>query len=373
MASPTFDALRYAMGWARGAAGLPVRGVATEDVTIGGPAEAIHAHRYRPTASRRRPLPGWVVLHGATRPGADHPAIVRLAASLASAGGDVLVPDVPAWRALDLDPAPAQRALHVAAEYMCGDPRVRPGGVVLMGLSFGCTQALAAAAELAAEGLARGVFGYGGYHSLHDTVRFALTGQFEWRRRTEYLRPDPYGRWVIAANYLHRIPGYEGAQDVSRALRRLAAAAGDHGFMSWEPSSDPYKDDVIASVSAPNRALFRVFAPNAAQDPDPGRAEELAPLLVEAARATHPELELSRALDGRSLPPIRLLHGREDHLIPFTETLALERYLRKRADVEATVTGLFAHSKGAGRGVARIREAARFLGALRGVMGLHGG
>lgn len=372
MASPTFDALRYARGWARASSGLPIRGVATEDITIGGPAEALRARRYRPTARRRR-LPGWVVLHGATRPGTDHPAIVRLAAALASAGGDVLVPDVPEWRALDLDPAPARRALRVAAEHMCGDPRVRPGGVVLMGLSFGCAQALLAGAELAAEGLARGVFGYGGYHSLHNTVRFALTGQFEWKGRTEYLRPDPYARWVVAANYLHRIPGYEGAEDVSRALRRLAALAGDHGFMSWEPSSDPYKTEVIASVSAPNRDLFRVFAPNAAQDPDPGRAGELAPLLAEAARKAHPELDLSRALKGRSLPPIRLIHGREDHLIPFAETLALERYLRKRADVVATITGLLAHSRGAGRGLARIREAARFFGALRGVMRLHGG
>ena len=370
MANPTFDALRYAQGWARSASGLPIRGVSIEDIMIGGPAKAIHARRYRP-ATRRRPLPGWVVLHGATRPGADHEAIVRLAASVASAGGDVLVPDVPEWRALDLDPAPARRALRIAAEHMCGDPDVRPGGVVLMGLSFGCTQAIAAGAELAAEGLARGVFGYGGYHSLDDTVRFALTGQFEWRRRTEYLRPDPYGRWVIAANYLHRIPGCEGSEDVSRALRRLAAMAGDHGFMSWEPSSDPYKDEVIEAVSAPNRELFRVFAPNAAQDPDPGRARELAPLLAEAARKAHPELELSRALDGRPLPPIRLIHGREDHLIPFTETVALEGYLRKRADVAATVTGLLAHSRGSGRGVAQIREAARFFGALRGVMGLH--
>jgi len=190
MANPTLDALRYARGWARASSGLPIRGVAKEDVTIGGPERAIRARRYRP-AMRRRLLPGWIVLHGATRPGADHEAIVRLAASLASAGGDVLVPDVPEWRALDLDPAPARRAIRVAAEHMCGDPRVRPGGVVLMGLSFGCTQAIIAGAELAAEGLARGVFGYGGYHSLHDTVRFALTGQFEWRRRTEYQRPAP--------------------------------------------------------------------------------------------------------------------------------------------------------------------------------------
>lgn len=373
MVNATFDAVRYVRGWLRNASAPPTRGVVAQDIEIGSGDEAIQARRYRPAPARRRPLPGWVMLHGATRPGPDHPAIVRFAAALASAGGDVLVPEVRPWSRLDLDPAPGRRALALAARHLGGDPRIRPGGVVLVGLSFGCTQALAAGAELATEGLVRGVLGYGGYHSLANTVRFALTGQFEWRERTEYMRPDPYGRWVIAANYLHRIPGYEGAADVSRALGRLAALAGKHGFMAWEPGSDPYKAEVIASVSAPHRGLFRVFAPAAAQDPDPRRAEELAPLLVEAARATHPELELSPALDGRSLPPIRLIHGRQDHLIPFTETLALERQLRNRADVAATVTDLLAHSRGSGASVARLREAMRFFAAIRGVMALHRG
>ncbi len=368
--NPTFDALRYLRGWLRNAA-PPLRGVVTRDIEIGNREDAARARRYLPATASRRPRPGWVLLHGATRPGPDHPAIVRLAAALANGGGDVLVPEVRAWRGLDLDPAPARRALALATRRLCADSHVRPGGVVLVGLSFGCPQAIVAAAELAAEGLVRGVLGYGGYHGLENTVRFALTGQFEWRERIEYLRPDPYGRWVIAANYLHRIPGYEGAADVSRALGRLAALAGDHGFMAWEPSSDPYKAEVIESVSAPNRELFRFFAPDAAQDPDPHRAEELAPLLVEAARATHPELELCRVPDGRSLPPIQLIHGRQDHLIPFTETLALERYLREHADVAATVTDLLAHSRGSGWRVARLREAMRFFGAIQGAMALQ--
>ncbi len=373
MTSAAFDALRYVRGWARHDRAPPFRGVATRDIEIGAGDEAVRARRYRPAKGSGRARPGWVMLHGATRPGPDHAAIVRFAAALASAGGDVLVPDVRAWRSLDLDPAPARRALAVAARRHCADPGVRPGGVVLVGLSFGCPQAIAAATELSAEGLVRGVLGYGGYHSLESTVRFALTGEFEWRGRTERLRPDPYGRWVIAANYLHRIPAYEGARDVSRALGRLAALAGDHGFAASGPGSDPYKAEVIGSVSARNRELFRFFAPVASQDPEPRRARELAPFLVEAARRTHPGLELSRALDGRSLPPIRLIHGRRDQLIPFTETLAMERFLRGRADVRATVTDLLAHSRGSGAGVARLREALRFLGAIRGAMALNRG
>ena len=99
---------------------------------------------------------------------------------------------------------------------------------------------------------------------------------------------------------------------------------------------------------------------------------EVRAILVEAARATHPELEPSRALEGRSLPPVRLIHGRHDQLIPFTETLALERHLLRRADVEATVTDLLAHSRGSGASLARLPAAMRFLAAIRGVIALHG-
>lgn len=370
MAVPTLDALRFARGWTRSASGDPFPGVAVESVTLGQGTGILNASRYRPS-SGSRPRPGWVLLHGATRPGHEHTAIVRFAAALASAGGDVIVPEIVAWRRLQLDPAPALRALQVAAEHMCADADVHPGGVVLVGLSFGCPQALIAGTDLAARGLVRGVLGYGGYHDLLATVRFGLTGQFRWKGLTGYLRPDPYGRWVVAANYLHRIPGYEGTEDVSGALGRLAAMAGDHGFMSWEPSSDRFKDELMESVSVENRELFRLFAPAAAQDPEPGRAREMAFLLTEAASTTHPQLELAGALDGRSLPPVRLIHGRQDHLIPFTETLALERFLRRRADVSATVTDLFAHSGEVGRSATRIVEAGRFLAAIRGAMGLH--
>ncbi|MCY3678849.1 MAG: hypothetical protein F4Z31_01040 [Gemmatimonadetes bacterium] len=370
MAVPTLDALRFARGWTRSASEVPFPGVAVESMTLRDDAGTLSASRYRPS-SGSPPRPGWVLLHGATRPGHEHTAIVRFAAALASTGGDVIVPEVRAWRRLELDPAPALHALEAATEHMCAHPDVQPGGVVLVGLSFGCPQALIAGADLAARGLVRGVLGYGGYHDLLATVRFGLTGQFRRNGRTGYLRPDPYGRWVVAANYLHRIPGYEGTEDVSRALGRLAAMAGDHGFMSWEPSSDPFKDDVIESVSVENRELFRLFAPPAAQDPEPGRAREMVFLLTEAARTTHPQLELASALNGRALPPVRLIHGRQDHLIPFTETLALERFLRRRADVSATVTDLFAHSGEAGRSATRIVEAGRFLAAIRGAMALH--
>ena len=385
MPGPTSDTIRCLWGWTKGRGipewdpthdtlavepRIPVPGVCVEDLTIGNRPPELRARRYRPARGAAR-APGWVLLHGATRPGPDHPAIVRLAAALAHSGAVVLVPDIPAWRRLELDPAPARTALSQAAKHMCRDHRIRPGGVVLVGLSFGVPQVLRTGARLARTGLVRGLGGFGSYCRLDDAIRFGLTGQFRWRGTIEYLRPDPYGRWVVAANYLHRIPGYEEAVRVSSALHRLAAIAGERRIMAWDSGYDSVKDDLARSLARTWHPLFRLFAPPADREPEPEPARRMAHLLADAARRTHPDLELPHGFGDSAPPPIRLLHGRRDHLIPFTETLALERLLRKTADVSATVTDFFAHSRETRGTFARLRESRRFFAGLKAMLALQ--
>ncbi len=385
MSSPTRDTLRYIRGWVGGrhlaerdgspvALGDPpetgVGGVRTRKVAIGGGPSALRARIYG-LRSRTSPAPGWVLLHGVTRPGPDHPAIVRFAAALARSGAVVLVPDIPTWRRLDLDPLPAQRALTTAVEHLSASPGVRPGGVVLVGLSFGFPQVLRVGARLAERGLVRGLGGFGSYCRLADALRFGLTGQFRWRGRIRYLRPDPYGRWVVAANYLHRIPGCEDAEPASRALRRLALLAGERRVPSWDPSYDAAKEDLERSIPEEHRPLFRLFAPPADREPEPGPAREMSRLLADAAHRTHPELAPPAGIGDAPHPPVRLLHGRRDHLIPFTETLALERLLRNGVDVSATITGLLAHSRESGTTASRMRESVGFFAGLKELMALQ--
>ena len=289
--------LRWVTTWARATPGKPTRGVVTEDVRIGSGEEAIRARRHRPAAGRS-PRPGWVILHGATIPGPDHLAIARLSVALARAGADVLVPEVREWRQLRLDPAPALKALRLAIEHMDDDPGVRSGGVVLVGTSFGCPQALIAAADPALAGRVRGVLGFGTYHSLADTVRFGLTGQFEWRGRTEYLRPDPTGAglWL---ELLAPIPGYQEAE-MSRARCELATwgTARDH-VVGTEQRSVPGTRHGLGVTG--NRG-FSVSSPGGAREPPTVLARSSFPSLRRGRRATHPGLELPDSLPSGVLP-----------------------------------------------------------------------
>ena len=398
MPSPSLGVVRFLKGWFRGQSlhvewgsgegeidtaggGVwppGVAGVHTETRTVsshvGSGRPPVRARWYVPERARR-PLPGWLLLHGVAVQGADHPALVRLAAALASSGAVVMIPEVPSWRRLDLDPAPADPIVERALEYLNAESSVLSGGAMLAGFSFGCLQAVRLAAELAGDGRLRGVVGFGGYCDLEAAIRFGVTGAYEHDGRTRRAEPDPYGRWVLAANYLHRTPGCEGSEEASAALRVLAREAGERGLMAWEPFYDARKSELAAAMSARNQELFRVFAPPAGAEPDAAAAERIVPLIARTARRVHPHLELPPALDVRALPPVRLLHGLDDPLVPFTETLVLERRLRERdpeVDLRTTITSLFGHARESAPIFSRPGEAVRFLAAMRELISLSG-
>lgn len=405
MASSSVAALRFVRGWLQGRAlhaewgreaagkapgladvqatasvggGWPPRvaGVRTETRVVEN-GEPVRARWYGPAepsrASRRRPLPGWTLLHGVAVQGPDHPGLVRFATALASAGAAVMIPEVRAWSRLGLDPEAADVVVRTTIRHMRADPGVAPGGVVLAGFSFGCPQALRLAAEMAGSGRVRGVVGFGGYCDLADAMRFGLSGAYAWKGRAFRARPDPYGRWVAGANYLHRIPGLQGAAEVSEALRTLAAVAGAQGVLAWEPHYDRLKQELAGALSPAGRQLFRIFAPPAGQEPDPEEASALAARLAEAAESVHPLLALPRPFDAAGMPPVHLVHGRSDPLIPFTESLALEQRLLEAGapSVRTTVTRLVAHARESGSIAAQPAEALRFALALRAMMTMH--
>ncbi len=314
--------------------------------------------------------PAWLLLHGVAVQGPDHPGLVRFAAALASAGSVVAIPEIAAWSRLELDPAPADAVVERTLMHVCNAPESSPGGAVLAGFSFGAPQVARLAVHLAGTGHVRGVVGFGGYCNLADALRFGLAGTYEWRGRRRRARPDPYGRWVVGANYLHRTPGFESAGEVSRALRTLAAAAGAYGVLAWEPYYDGLKNELAGALPRGDRKLFRRFAPAAGHEPDLGWADEVAPRIARAARAVHPLLVLPDDLAAARLPSVSLVHGRDDPLIPFTESLALKRRLHRlgAVRVDTTVTRLFGHARESGNIAAQPVEALRFFRMLRRLM-----
>jgi predicted esterase len=71
---------------------------------------------------------------------------------------------------------------------------------------------------------------------------------------------------------------------------------------------------------------------------------------------------------------VHLIHGRDDDVIPWSESQSLARVLASHTNVETSITGLYGHTgAGARPGLAEMtREVATMLGMVRELATLGG-
>ena len=326
---------------------------------------------FRPRDDRR--LPGWIVLHGLTMTGRQHPALVRFVRSIAAGGNAVLVPEIPEWRELHVAPELAGETIRAAVASLHDHPGVDPERVGLFGFSFGATQALVAVAEPGVQALLRGIVAWGGFHDVHRLFTFGLTGEHALDGVEYRVKPDPYGAWVMMGNYLTAIPGYEEFGAVAAALHELAREAGRRGFHAWDPVYDASKVRLREGLRPAERELFDAVAPPAADAVDDSPAKRsLALDLADAALRVDPLLDPQPHLHRLGVTTL-VAHGHDDRLVPFSESIRLARSVPPGHLESCTITHLFAHSGGTDRSLGPlrlVRESARFVHVLHRILHL---
>jgi pimeloyl-ACP methyl ester carboxylesterase len=330
----------------------------------GGQALAATLYELQP---QRRARPGWIVLHGLTVVGREHPSLERFGRALAATGAAVMVPDIPEWRQLKVATAVTVPTIRSAVLDLASRPEVDHERVGIIGFSFGAAQALVAAADPELTSIVRGIAAWGGYRDLHRLFQFGITGEHELDGVQYQLDPDPYGRWIMGANYLTGMPGFEDHHDVAAALSEIAFEAGRRRVYAWDPSYDPDKQRARERVRPEHRILFDLFAPMSGQPiHDLAWAHEIARGVADAALRAEPWLDPGPFLEQLGVR-IVIAHGRADRLVPFTESIRLARDIPSDLLAGATITSLFAHAGGRRYGLGLLGmplEAIRFIRML---------
>lgn len=342
MATDTIRTLRAVKAWLTGFTAVEER-----EIVLDRGDREVPASVFTPTG-HGNDLPGWIVLHGITRPGRFHPTLLKFCRALASSGATVVVPQVPEWKNLYLAPEQSIPTVRATLKGLKDLPELDGGPYGLIGFSFGCGQGLMVAADDELGPQLGVVVGFGGYLDLERVLRFQMTGEHEWNNVSYQLRPDPYGRWIIGGNHLTSVPEFADADDVATALLKLAVEAGERRILAWDPSYDPLKQVLRESVAPARRDLYDLFAPPSTREPDPTEAAALIPKLAAAALKHSPALDAKSSLP-HVYPDTLLMHGENDNLIPFTETLRLQHAFPDPGAIDTTITALFAHSALEGR------------------------
>lgn len=347
--------------------------IVEEETTYRRGDETLSATLFRP-ARAGAPLPGWMTLHGLTYRGREHETLRRFARALAGSGAAVLVPDLPEWRALHVAPRTVVDTIRAAVLELDSRGLTIPGRIGVMGFSFGATQALIAACEPELDGHLAGVAAWGGYGDMRRVTNFMFLGEHELDGRWYQADPDPYGRWILAGNYLGLLPEFEEGGPLTAAFLGLAREAGRRGIRSWSPQMDPIKATARSELSSEQREVFDLIAPPTGVNRSVEERERLRALIgraMDRAVERDPLLEPAPYLD-RIPVPVFLAHGRDDRLIPWTEMLRLRRALPAESVRASGITSLFSHSFGERRfpTPGLVLEGVRFVRLLRAMLTL---
>ena len=265
------------------------------------------------------PRAGIVMVPGVTPLGRDDPRLIAFAGALAEHGFLVFVPELPGLRAQRVG-RDDSRAVALAADALatCYAPGPGPRFAVAA-ISYAVAPAILAALTQPGGDRMALIVGIGGYHDLTAAITYLTTGYYRpapgapWR----YGAPNPIARWVFLLAGAHDVPDPRDRE----LLTEIAGAK----------LADPAADvrGTAAGLAEGGRAMLAL-----ADNADPERVPGLLAALPEPVRRDIEALDLKHYPLGGLQADLLLIHGRDDPLIPASESRALAAAVPPgRADV----------------------------------------
>ena len=252
-----------------------------------------------------------VLVPGAAEDGKDDPRLVAVAQSLARVRFLVLVPEIPNLRALKVRPEDSD-AIVDALHHLAAREDAPGESFGLVAISYAAGPALLAALDPDVAPSVRFLVTVGGYYDIEALVTFFTTGHYRaspnepWR----HALPNPYGRWVFLRSNAERL-------DTARDRVLLTAMA----QRKLDDLNAPV-DDLANRLGPEGQSVYALLI-----NGDPDRVPHLIAALPPAIRRDMRALDLkSRDLSGLRAQAI-LIHGRDDRIIPYTESEALAKSL----------------------------------------------
>lgn len=251
---------------------------------------------------------GLVLVPGAAEEGKDDPRLVAFAESLTRARFAVLVPDMPNVRRFQLGARDVRDIADAVVWLASRDDFTRGKGVGIAAASYAVGPAVLAALEPDARRHASFVFGVGGFYDFERAITFLTTGCYrgktdnEWHRR----KVDAYAKWTFALSNASRL------RDATDGERLASVARARLG------NPNAAVPQLIAQLGPEATAIHRLLV-----NEDPECVRTLLQDVPDYLLAEWKQLNPAAANLSRLQAELILVHGRDDTMIPYTESIAL--------------------------------------------------
>ena len=261
------------------------------------------ANLYQPSET---PLAGIVLIPGVAQHGRDDPRLVTFANTLARFRFVVLVPEIPNLRELKIRAEDSQ-TIKDAFQYL--DSQIDFSAQVQIGIgafSYAVGPAILAALDPAIRDKVDFILSVGGYYNIEKTITYFTTGQFRYQSEWHFLEPNAYGKWVFVLSNLERLTDSMDKENFRKIAQRKMN------------NPNAIIDDLTINLSPEASSILTLL-----QNQDPELAPNLILSLPIAIRTDLNALDLSSKDLNQLKAHLILLHGTDDNIIPYTESIAL--------------------------------------------------
>ena len=301
----------------------------------------------------REPTATYLVLPGLHYAGPDDPRLDRFCRALASSGFHVVAPFIRSFSSLVLEPSgfdDARAALSYAQAQAAQRGHPAPA---IFSISFGSRLALELAASEQPPGA---LLLFGGYAEFIPTVRFAVTGRTEPSPAPFEAHRDPLNPPVVFLNLLPELDVSDKPL-LANAWIEMAKATWGQSELKQDDRLRPHAERIAQTLPEQLREPF--LRGCCLSDGANGWLESG----LERAR------ERLMYLDGRDAArrarcKVVVVHGRDDDVIPFTESEKLAQCLAADAFQALHLTGLYGHTATTSPSLAQLASEAATLARM---------
>lgn len=249
-----------------------------------------------------------VLIPGVAEQGKDDSRLVAFATTLARSGFMVLVPDISNLRELKIR-AEDSRTIKDAFIYLISRPELPVQGQAGIGaFSYGVGPAMLAALDHEIGGEIDFLLSVGGYYDIEKVITFFTTGYFKNDKGWQYLKPNEYGKWVFVLSNIERLSNKTDKEMFSEIAKRKIN----------NPNASI--EDLTTDLTVEANSILALL-----KNQNYNETKNLITDIPNAIRSDLNTLNLSNKNLSQLNTRLILLHGIDDNIIPYTESISLAR------------------------------------------------